>query len=144
MTVHVVNGPNLNLVGRREPDVYGDVSLEAFLGDLAAAFAGRCAVELFQSNHEGALVDYLHEVGFRPDAGVALNAGALGHTSLALGDAIRAITAPVVDVHISNVHAREAFRQNSFVTPAAVGSITGLGLEGYRYAVEYLCSRLGA
>lgn len=141
MTVHVVNGPNLNLVGRREPDIYGARSLEDYLAELRGEFSGRATLELFQSNHEGALVDYLHEVGFRQNTGIVLNAGALGHTSLALGDAIRAITAPVIDVHISNVHAREAFRQNSFVTPAAVGSISGLGLEGYRYAIEFLCSR---
>ena len=138
MELHVVNGPNLNLVGRREPEVYGARDLGASLGELRDALADRAEVHLFQSNHEGVLVDYLQEVGFRESVGIVLNAGALGHTSLALGDCLRAITAPVVEVHISNVHAREGFRQNSFVTPAVRGSISGLGLEGYRLAAEWL------
>lgn len=141
MDVHIVNGPNLNLVGRREPGIYGDRSLDDYLGALRDDVAARGRVALFQSNHEGALVDYLQEVGFRQNVGIVLNAGALGHTSLALGDCLRAVEAPVVDVHISNVHAREAFRQNSYVTPACLGSISGLGLDGYRLAVEYLLGR---
>ena len=139
MLLHILNGPNLNLVGRREPEVYGKVGLEKYLSQLAREFETRATLSVFQSNHEGALLDKLHEVGFRESGtdGIVLNAGALGHTSLALGDAIRGIEVPVVDVHISNVHAREGFRQHSYVTPACVGSISGLGLEGYRLAVEY-------
>jgi len=137
VTIYILNGPNLNLVGKREPGIYGDRSLDDYLGSLVAQYADQAVVELFQSNHEGVLVDKLHEIGFGERTHIILNAGALGHTSIALGDAIRAITAPVVDVHISNVHAREAFRQNSFVTPAAVGTISGLGLAGYRLALDY-------
>lgn len=137
MTIHVVNGPNLNLVGKREPEIYGNVSLDAFLGDLSKEFIERAEIKVFQSNAEGELIDYLQQIGFDESAKVIINAGALGHTSLGLGDCIRAISAPVIDVHISNVHARESFRQNSFVTPAAVGTISGLGLEGYRLAIEW-------
>ncbi len=143
MTIHILNGPNLNLVGKREPGIYGDRSLADYLEELRGRYAGRAGLELFQSNHEGALIDYLHAVGFSESGtGVVLNAGALGHTSLALGDAIRAIRAPVVDVHISNVHAREGFRRHSYVTPAAVGSVSGLGLRGYALAIDYLIGRL--
>jgi len=137
MTIHIVNGPNLNLVGKREPEIYGNVSLNTYLANLTTEYSGRAEIKLFQSNSEGALIDYLQDVGFDESAHIIINAGALGHTSLGLGDCIKAISAPVVDVHISNVHARESFRQNSFVTPAAVGSISGLGLEGYRLAVEW-------
>ena len=146
MTLHILNGPNLNLVGRREPDVYGKVGLDAYLAQLAGEFKARVTLHAFQSNHEGTLLDKLHEVGFRESGtdGIIINAGALGHTSLGLGDAIRGIEVPVVDVHISNVHAREDFRQHSYVTPACVGSISGLGLEGYRLAVEYFLRRQAA
>ncbi|MFK8056874.1 MAG: type II 3-dehydroquinate dehydratase [Saprospiraceae bacterium] len=137
MIIHIVNGPNLNLVGKREPEIYGNVSLDDHLGKLTAEFSDQVNIKLFQSNSEGVLLDYLQEVGFDESVRIIINAGALGHTSLALGDCIRAITAPVIDVHISNVLARESFRQNSFVTPAAVGSISGLGLEGYRLAIDW-------
>ena len=141
MVIHVVNGPNLNLVGTREPEIYGNTSLEEAMSALEQRFAGLVEIATFQSNHEGALVDHLQAIGFGESRGIVLNAGALGHTSLALGDCIRALRVPVVDVHISNVYAREAFRQNSYVTPACVGAISGLGLEGYGLAVEYLLSR---
>ncbi len=137
MTIHIVNGPNLNLVGKREPEIYGNVSLDNYLGDLGTEFKDRTDIKVFQSNAEGELIDYLQEIGFDESAKIIVNAGALGHTSLGLGDCIRAISAPVIDVHISNVYARESFRQNSFVTPAAVGTISGLGLEGYRLAIEW-------
>ena len=139
MAIHIINGPNLNLVGQREPAIYGSTPLKEAMTSLKQQFAGQIELVTFQSNHEGELVDKLQELGFgesRP-LGIVLNAGALGHTSLALGDCIKAIETPVIDVHISNVYAREAFRQNSFVTPACVGSISGLGLEGYRLAVDW-------
>jgi len=137
VTIFIFNGPNLNLVGRREPEVYGKDSLDSFLEGLVAAYADRVNIELVQTNHEGQLVDRLQEVGFRQNTFIILNAGALTHTSLSLGDCVRAISAPVVEVHISNVQAREAFRQNSYIAPAAVGSISGLGLEGYRLAIDW-------
>ncbi len=140
MKILIINGPNLNLLGRREPEIYGNRTFEEFLEELRGQFP---AVELdyFQSNHEGFLLDKLHEVGFSVD-GIVLNAGALTHTSIALADAVAAIPAPVVEVHISNIHARETFRHHSFLSAKCVGSIIGLGLTGYRLAVEYFFSRL--
>ena len=146
-TIHIVNGPNLNLIGRREPSVYGDRNLGDFLEQLQTDFADRVQIELFQSNSEGALLDHLQQVGLLselPAHGIVLNAGAYGHTSLALGDCLRALSVPVVEVHISNVFAREGFRQNSFVSPVVKGSISGLGLEGYRLAVEWLIATTSA
>lgn len=131
-----MNGPNLNLLGRREPEIYGTRTFEAFFNELRAAFP-EIELEYFQSNHEGALLDKLHETGFSID-GIVLNAGAFTHTSIALADAVAAIPAPVVEVHISNVHRREAFRHHSFLAAPCVGSIVGLGLDGYRLAVSYL------
>lgn len=135
MKVLIINGPNLNLLGRREPSVYGSEGMERILGELRA----RCDIEYFQSNHEGALIDKLHEVGFdRSYAGVVLNAGAYTHTSLALADAIAAIELPVVEVHISNVHAREEIRHRSLISPVCRGVIAGFGLDSYRLGVEAL------
>lgn len=135
MKVLIINGPNLNLLGRREPSIYGSEGMERILGELRA----RCDIEYFQSNHEGALIDKLHEVGFdRSYAGVVLNAGAYTHTSLALADAIAAIELPVVEVHISNVHAREEIRHRSLISPVCRGVIAGFGLDSYRLGVEAL------
>ncbi len=135
MKVLIINGPNLNLLGRREPSVYGSEGMERILGELRA----RCDIEYFQSNHEGALIDKLHEVGFdKSYAGVVLNAGAYTHTSLALADAIAAIELPVVEVHISNVHAREEIRHRSLISPVCRGVIAGFGLDSYRLGVEAL------
>lgn len=136
MKILIINGPNLNLLGRREPDLYGSRSFEDFLGELRAAFPD-IELEYFQSNHEGAILDKLHDAGFSVN-GIVLNAGALTHTSVALADAVTAIPAPVVEVHISNVHRREAFRHRSYLSAPCAGSIVGLGLAGYRLAVEYL------
>jgi 3-dehydroquinate dehydratase-2 len=135
MKMLIINGPNLNLLGRREPELYGGRSFEDFFEGLKKDFP-EIRLEYFQSNHEGALLDKLHEAGFSTD-GIVLNAGALSHTSIALADAVAAIQAPVVEVHISNVHRREAFRHHSFLSATCVGSIVGLGLEGYRLAVEH-------
>ena len=136
MKILIINGPNLNLLGKREPEIYGNQSFEQYHAELQELFP---AVELtyFQSNHEGALIDKLHALGFSMD-GIVLNAGAYTHTSIALADAVGAISSPVVEVHISNIHAREAFRQHSFLAEKCVGSIVGLGLDGYRLAIDFL------
>lgn len=138
MIIHIVNGPNLNLVGKREPEIYGHVSLDEYLEELKASFPDD-TIYTYQSNHEGYLLDYLHEHGFS-DCGIVLNAGALTHTSIALADAIKGITAPVVEVHISNVYEREEFRHHSYIEPHCIHSIVGQGLPGYEEAVKYLKS----
>lgn len=135
--IWVINGPNLNLLGQREKDVYGDRSFQDFFEkDLKTRFSN---VELnyFQSNSEGVLIDKIHEVGFSCE-GIVLNAGAYTHTSVAIADAIAAVQAPVVEVHISNVFKREAFRHNSFLSPHCVGVIAGFGLESYALGVQAL------
>ena len=134
MRVIIINGPNLNLLGQREPSVYGVDSFEAYFATLQRAYP-QLELSYFQSNHEGALLDKLHEVGFSYD-GIILNAGAYTHTSVALYDAIRAITTPVVEVHISNTFAREAFRHHSYIAAVAKGVIVGFGMESYRLALE--------
>ena len=132
----ILNGPNLNLLGRREPTVYGHRSFDDYLAELRRQFEGRAELSYFQSNHEGDLIDRLHEVGFGGMDGVVLNAGAYTHTSVALHDAIRAIEVPVVEVHISNVHQREEFRHHSMISAACRGVICGFGLDSYRLAIE--------
>ena len=134
MRVIIINGPNLNLLGQREPSVYGADSFEAYFATLQRAYP-QLELSYFQSNHEGALLDKIHEVGFSYD-GIILNAGAYTHTSVALHDAIRAITTPVVEVHISNTFAREAFRHHSYIAAVAKGVIVGFGMESYRLALE--------
>jgi 3-dehydroquinate dehydratase, type II len=134
MRVIIINGPNLNLLGQREPSVYRADSFEAYFATLQRAYP-QLELSYFQSNHEGALLDKLHEVGFSYD-GIILNAGAYTHTSVALHDAIRAITTPVVEVHISNTFAREAFRHHSYISAVAKGVIVGFGMESYRLALE--------
>ena len=144
MRFSILNGPNLNLVGVREPDVYGRVSLDDYLASLRERLGEAVTIDAFQSNHEGALIDRLHDLGFgdSPPDGIIVNFGGLSHTSIALADALRAIPQPVVEVHVSNIYAREGFRQNSLTAAACVGVITGLGLEGYGLAVEYLRAKL--
>ncbi len=136
MKIAIINGPNLNLLGTREPGIYGSTGFDTFLETLRQKYTG---VELryFQSNIEGELVTEIQQAGFECD-GIVLNPAAYTHTSVAIGDAIAAIPAPVVEVHISNVHAREEFRRLSHVSAKAAGSIIGLGLKGYELAVEYL------
>jgi 3-dehydroquinate dehydratase-2 len=133
MHIHIINGPNLNLLGTREPEVYGNQTFEQYLETLQALFP---SIELsyFQSNVEGELINNLHEHGFTAD-GIILNAGGFTHTSVAIGDAVAAIKTPVTEVHISNVTAREPFRHTSFIAPKARGLITGFGLDGYRLAL---------
>jgi 3-dehydroquinate dehydratase-2 len=133
----IINGPNLNLLGKREPEVYGHAGFEQYFESLQKTYQSTVELSYYQSNHEGAMIDKLHEAGFSFD-GIILNAGAFTHTSLALADAVRAITTPVVEVHISNTHAREAFRHHSFISAAAKGVILGFGLDSYRLGVESL------
>jgi 3-dehydroquinate dehydratase-2 len=139
MKILILNGPNLNLLGTREPDIYGQQTFESFFGQLSSGFP-EIILEYFQSNHEGTLIDKLHEVGFSYD-GIVFNAGAYTHTSIALADAISAIQTPVLEVHISNVYRRETFRHHSCLAAVCVGSIVGLGLDGYRLAVEWFLRR---
>ena len=136
-TVFVLNGPNLNLLGTREPEIYGSDTLDDIAGRLEdKGQALGLEIEMRQSNHEGHLVDWLHEAQADGAKAVILNAGALTHTSLALYDAIRSIKVPVIEVHISNPHAREAYRHKSFVAMAAHGTIAGFGPFGYELALE--------
>lgn len=142
-TVFVLNGPNLNLLGTRRPEVYGSTTL-ADVEELcrAEAAAAGWACEFRQTNHEGELVDWLHEAGRTPDCqGVVLNAGAYTHTSVALHDAIEAVDVPVVEVHISNVHRRESFRHHSYLSPVAAGIVVGFGVQGYALALRGLATR---
>ena len=131
----IINGPNLNLLGTREPEIYGNQTFIQYLDTLINAFKDSIDISYFQSNHEGELIDKLHETGFSID-GIILNAGGLTHTSVALGDAIAAIKTPVIEVHISNVHAREEFRHHSFLSAKCRGVIVGLGLKGYELALQ--------
>ena len=132
----VLNGPNLNLLGKREPEIYGNRTFEAYFEELKSVFPDT-ELHYFQSNHEGELLDKIHEVGFNFD-GIVLNAGGFTHTSVALGDALGGITAPVIEVHISNVHKREPFRHHSYLSAKAAGVIVGLGLKGYELAIRAL------
>lgn len=136
MHILVLNGPNLNLLGKREPDVYGDVSLKGLTEELLLAAPEDVQLTFVQSNHEGELIDALHEA--YDYAGVIFNAGAYTHTSIALRDAIAAIEAPVVEVHISNVHARESFRHESKLAAVCLGVISGFGLTSYTLALQAL------
>jgi 3-dehydroquinate dehydratase-2 len=136
MKIAVINGPNLNLIGNRETNIYGNQSFDQYLETLQKIFPS-VDFEYFQSNIEGELINYLHQVGFEFN-GVILNAGGYTHTSVAIGDAIAAITSPVVEVHISNIHAREEFRKVSLISAKCKGSIAGLGLKGYELAVRWL------
>lgn len=135
MRIAIINGPNLNLLGKREPDVYGKETFEDYLQKLRQIFPG-ISFEYFQSNIEGELVSALQKYGFDYD-GIIMNPGGYTHTSVAIGDAIAAITTPVIEVHISNVHAREDFRKISHVSAKAKGTICGLGLKGYELAVRW-------
>ncbi len=139
MKIQIINGPNINLLGKREPSIYGSVSFEDYLAKLRAHYP-MIEIAYFQSNIEGELINQIHQVGFEAD-GIILNAGAYTHTSIALQDAIRAVTAPVVEVHISNVHTRESFRHVSMISCACRGVIVGFGLDSYRLALESFISQ---
>lgn len=138
-SIVIINGPNLNLLGVREKGIYGDQDFQTYFEQLRLRYAEVDFV-YFQSNHEGAIIDQIHEVGFSAD-GIVLNAGAYTHTSLAIADAIAAVTTPVVEVHISNVYARESFRHHSYLAKNCKGVICGFGLDGYRLAVESLLAK---
>ena len=133
----IVNGPNLNLLGRREPEIYGSVSFKQYFDEVLVKVSQEVELHYFQSNHEGALIDKLHEVGYTYH-GIILNGGAFTHYSLAIADAVAAIGTPVIEVHISNIYAREAFRAKSLTAVNAIGTIAGLGLNGYRLALDHL------
>ena len=126
----ILNGPNLNLLGTREPEIYGHQTFEQFLDILREKFEKQLDIEYFQSNEEGAIINKLHEVGFTYE-GILLNAGGYTHTSIAIADAVSSIKTPVIEVHISNVHARESFRGHSYLSPNCKGIIVGFGLRGY-------------
>ncbi|MDA9316316.1 type II 3-dehydroquinate dehydratase [Polaribacter sp.] len=134
MKLLILNGPNLNLLGKREPAIYGSVNFETYLKVLQAKYSDM-ELHYFQSNIEGELIDKLHEVGFSY-TGIVLNAAAYTHTSVGIGDAVKGIETPVVEVHISNVHAREEFRHKSFIAPNAKGVISGFGLKSYDLAID--------
>ena len=136
MKILILNGPNLNLIGKREPEIYGTQSLDEYLETVIQRFP-ECSIDTFQSNHEGVLIDKLQEAMDKYD-GVVINPGGYAHTSIALADAIRAIGIPVVEVHISNIYEREEYRHHSYTAEAAVNSIVGHGLVGYTEAIEIL------
>ncbi len=136
MKIAIINGPNLNTLGTREPELYGNTPFETFLSGLRQQYSQH-QISFFQSNDEGALVTALQQAGEECEA-VVLNAGAYTHTSIAIADAVRSLDIPVIEVHISNIFAREEFRRRSYLTPVCKGLIAGFGLDGYRLAVEHL------
>ncbi|MBK8362202.1 MAG: type II 3-dehydroquinate dehydratase [Bacteroidetes bacterium] len=139
MNIHIINGPNLNLLGKREPDLYGNLSFEAFFEVLKQEFQ-EVNLSYYQSNVEGELINNLHEKGFSVD-GIILNAGGYTHTSVAIGDAVAAIKTPVVEVHISNIFAREEYRHISLIAGKCIGSISGFGMDSYKLAIIGLMNR---
>jgi 3-dehydroquinate dehydratase-2 len=142
MKIQIINGPNLNLLGQREPGIYGSESFDAYLEQLRAKYPD-ITIDYFQSNVEGELIDKMQQVGFFDACdGIVLNAGAFTHTSVALHDCIRSLRCPVIEVHISNVHKREEFRHHSFLSAACLGVICGFGLDSYRLAIEALRLRI--
>ncbi|MBR5170649.1 MAG: 3-dehydroquinate dehydratase [Muribaculaceae bacterium] len=139
MVIHIINGPNLNLLGRREPEVYGNRSLDQYLQELMEQFPQH-TIDVYQSNIEGEIVDRLQQVGF-DDCAIVLNAGGYTHTSVAIADAVAAITAPVIEVHISNIYSREPFRHKSLLSPVCKGIIAGFSLDSYRLALHSLTTQ---
>lgn len=136
MKIQIINGPNLNLLGKREPGIYGNKGFESYFAELQQRYPD-IELSYYQSNHEGGLIDKIHEVGFTFD-GIVLNAGAYTHTSVALLDALKAVSTPAIEVHISNVHQREEFRHKSLISAGCKGVICGFGLDSYRLAIEAL------
>ena len=134
MKIIIINGPNLNLLGKREPEIYGSLTFEEFFQTLKLKYK-EVEISYFQSNIEGEIIDKLHQVGFDYD-GIILNAAPYTHTSIGIGDAVKGIKTPVVELHISNVHAREEFRHQSFIAPVAKGVLFGFGLKGYDLAIQ--------
>ena len=144
-TIYVLNGPNLNLLGTREPETYGHANLadvERLCTETAARFGLKA--DCRQSNREGELIDFIHEAHAKKASGIIINAGGYSHTSIALHDALVAVKIPTVEVHISNIHARESFRHHSFTAMAAFATLTGFGIDGYRLAIDGLAAKIGA
>lgn len=139
MKILILNGPNLNLLGKREPTIYGNNSFDGYFESLKQKYSN-VELEYYQSNIEGEMINKIHEVGFSYD-GIVLNAGAYTHTSLAIADAIKAVTTPVIEVHISNVFSREPIRHQSYIAPVCKGSISGFGLDSYRLAIEAILNK---
>lgn len=135
--IHIINGPNLNLLGKREPEIYGTVSFDTFFATLRHDFPS-VGLHHMQTNHEGVIIDYLHTHGFEEHTGFILNAGGLSHTSVSLRDAISSVQSPVVEVHLSDIYAREPFRHISLLSDVCVSKFIGFGLEGYKKAIDYL------
>ena len=138
--IHIINGPNLNLLGKRNPELYGSIPFETYFQELIRKYPG-IKLTFFQTNHEGEIIDFLHKEGFELNTGVILNAGGLSHTSISLRDAIESILAPVIEVHISDIYKREPFRQHSYLTEVCASHFIGLGLEGYDMAIRYLLNQ---
>lgn len=139
MNILIINGPNLNLLGKREPSIYGDKDFESYLNELKSLFPS-VSISYFQSNHEGEIIDKLHAEGFTA-SGIVLNAGAYTHTSVGIADAVKSISSPVIEVHISNVFAREEFRHHSFLSPVCMGVICGFGMQSYQLAIQAIISK---
>jgi 3-dehydroquinate dehydratase-2 len=135
LKIQIINGPNLNLLGKREPEIYGSESFEDFFGQLQKRFP-QVELHYFQSNVEGELINKIHEIGFTFDA-ILLNAGGYTHTSVAISDAIAGVTTPTLEVHISNIYKREEFRHKSIISKSCIGMISGLGLKGYELGITY-------
>lgn len=140
MKLIIINGPNLNLIGIREKNIYGDTSFNSYYKTLNKKFEGSIDLEYYQSNHEGELIEKIQEVGFSYD-GIIINAGGLTHTSVALRDAISSVTTPAIEVHISNILSREEFRKKSYLSDVCKGIISGLGLIGYEAAIKYFSEK---
>tara|TARA_B100000945_G_C20330022_1_gene571909 strand:- start:490 stop:918 length:429 start_codon:yes stop_codon:yes gene_type:complete len=140
MKLIIINGPNLNLLGIREKNIYGDTSFEAYFNTLLEKFDGLINLEYYQSNHEGELIEKIQEIGFSYD-GIIINAGGFTHTSVALRDAIASVTTPAIEVHISNILSREDFRKKSYLSDVCTGIISGLGLLGYEAAIKYFSEK---
>ena len=140
--IAIINGPNLNLLGKRQPEIYGNETFENFLGKLREKYP-ETPIEYFQSNSEGEIISHIHKLGYDSDSckGIVINPGAYSHYSYAIADAISSIDIPVVEVHISNIMGRESFRHNSVTAPCCIGMLTGFGLEGYEMAIKYLLNR---
>ena len=140
MQIAIINGPNLNLVGVREPEIYGDITFDEYIPLLREQYRDS-KITYLQTNHEGVIIDRLHEVGFKVDA-IILNAGGLTHTSICLMDAVKGITTPVIEVHISDIHQREEYRRHSYLSDVSSHTIMGQGLDGYRQAIEWAKANL--
>ncbi len=138
--IHIINGPNLNLLGKREPEIYGSVSFEAYFESLKSKYRDITLTHI-QTNHEGVIIDLLHQYGFDKNIGIILNAAGFSHTSIAMRDAVASIETPVVEVHISAIYKRESFRWHSYLTEVCVAHFTGYGLDGYRMAIDFLLNK---